>query len=75
MVEVSNSGYQLRFAVCLYVVDRTTGGVFKNDLRFFDEFSDACVWIRTHGSMYGGEGLDAKGVDRYFRIEKRYYII
>lgn len=75
MVEVSNSGYQLRFTVCLYIVDLTTGESTKTDLRFFDEFSDACVWIRTHGSAYGGGESDAKGNDRYFRIEKRYYIV
>lgn len=75
MIESSNSIFHLRFAVVLYDTDAVTNEVCKTDLRFFDECSDACIWIKKHGSMYGAREPGDKKIYRYFRIEKRYYII
>lgn len=75
MGESSNSIFHLRFAVVLYDTEIVPNEVCQTDLRYFDEFSDACIWIKTHGSMYADlEPGDTKK-HRYFRIEKRYYII
>lgn len=75
MREYSESITELRFTVILVDVDLTTDEVHKTDLRYFDEFSDACQWIKTHASLYGERSSVGKGVNRYFRIEKRYYVI
>lgn len=73
MKETSNSGTILRFAVTFTVVDLISNEEHKTVLGYFDEFSDACLWIREHGSMFASES-DCKGIGRYFRIEKRYYL-
>lgn len=75
MVESSNTIFHLRFAVVLYDTDIITNETRKTDLRYFDEFSDACIWIKMHGSMYAAREPGDKKIHRYFRIEKRYYII
>lgn len=75
MVESSNTIFHLRFAVVLYDTDIITNEVSATDLRYFDEFSDACIWIKMHGSMYAARESGDKKIHRYFRIEKRYYII
>lgn len=75
MVESSNSIFHLRFAVVLTDTDIVTNEVSKTDLRYFDEFSDACVWIKTHGAMYAAHESEDRKIHRFFRIEKRYYII
>lgn len=75
MVASSNSMFQLRFAVVLVDTNLVTNEVAKNDLRYFDEFSDACLWIKNHGSMYAVRESEGKKIRRYFRIEKRYYIL
>lgn len=75
MLESSNTILHLRFAVVLYDTDTVTNEVRKTDLRYFDEFSDACMWVKMHGSMYAAREPEDKKIHRYFRIEKRYYII
>lgn len=75
MVESLNSIFHLRFTVVLYDTDIVTNEVCKTDLRHFDEFSDACIWVKMHGSMYAARKPEDKEIHRYFRIEKRYYII
>lgn len=75
MVESSNCIFHLRFAVVLYDLDIVTNEVSKTDLRYFDEFSDACIWVKMHGSMYAAREPVDKKIHRYFRIEKRYYIM
>lgn len=75
MLENSNTIFHLRFAVVLYDTDIANNEVTKTDLRYFDEYSDACIWIKTHGSMYAAREPEDKKIHRYFRIEKRYYII
>lgn len=66
---------RLRFAVIIVDTDLNTGKVHKTDLRYFDDFSDACQWIKTHGSLYSEKEFGDKHVSRYFRIEKRYYLV
>lgn len=75
MVESSNSIFHLRFAVVLYDTGNAPNEVYQTDLRYFDEFSDACIWIKTHGSMYAAREPGDRKKHRFFRIEKRYYII
>ena len=75
MNESSKTVFSLRFAVVLADMDIRTGEVRKTDVRFFDEFSDACQWIRRNGALYAKDVSNDKKVNRYFRIEKRYYVI
>jgi len=75
MNETSESGTRLRFVVSITDVDITTNEEHKTNLRYFDEFSDACKWIKTHASMYSESKFGDKNINRFFRIEKRYYII
>lgn len=72
--ESLNTRFDLRFAVIIADTNLVTGETHKTDLKFFDEYSDACEWIKEHGSMYGKSESDKKGY-RFFRIEKRYYVI
>lgn len=73
--ESSGARFHFRYVVTFTVTDLTTNETYKTDLRCFDEFSDACVWIRDYGSAYARGKSGGKGTDRYFRIEKRYYLI
>lgn len=75
MKESSDIAFDPRYTVVLTDTDLITGEVCKTDLRFFDEFSDACVWIKNHGSMYASRESNYKKFNRFFRIEKRYYIV
>lgn len=75
MVESTNVIFHLRFVVILVDTNLVTKEVHKTELRFFDEFSDACQWIKVHGALYGKSSSDSESINRYFRIEKRYYII
>ena len=64
---------KLRYAVVLVDVDLSIDDVRQTDLRFFDEYCDAELWIKTNGSLYGVGNRPAK-ISRFFRIEKRYYL-
>lgn len=75
MNENTNCIFHLRFTVILVDTDLRTNEVHKHDLRYFDEFSDACQWIKTHGVLFKLSETESKTIARYFRIEKRYYII
>lgn len=75
MLESLDSIFHFRFAVVLYDVDIVSNEVSNTDLRYFDEFSDACLWLKMHGSMYAAREPGDKKIHRYFRIEKRYYVI
>ena len=75
MKESSDTEFELQFTVVLTDTDLVTGEVHKTDLRYFDEFSDACIWIKNHGAMYASRESNYKKFNRFFRIEKRYYIV
>lgn len=74
MMMKGNTGTQFkqRYAVVIVDADLNADTVNQADLRYFDEYWDAELWIRTYGSSYGGQKLK-DNIIRFFRIEKRYY--
>lgn len=64
---------KLQYAVILVDTNLETVGVCKSDLRYFDEYCDAELWIKTHGCLYACRKSDPR-ISRFFRIEKRYYL-
>lgn len=75
MEEFPETRTRMRFTVIIVDTDLITNKVHKTDLRYFDDFSDACQWIKTHGSLYSEKEFGDNHVSRYFRIEKRYYLV
>lgn len=74
MKEIPRIKLKPRYAVVLVDTNLITDAVCQADLRYFDEYCDAELWIKTHGSLYGGSELE-NTISRFFRIEKRYYPI
>lgn len=64
---------KLRYAVVLVDTNLETDEVCQSDLRYYDEYCDAELWIRTHGCLYACRKSDPRS-SRFFRIEKRYYL-
>lgn len=61
----------VRYAIIIVDTDISNGEVYSRDLRFYDEYCEAELWIRKYGGQYG---LDSSSkISRFFRIERRYY--
>lgn len=63
-----------RYTVVVVDTNHSTDEINQAALRYFDEYCDAELWVKTHGSLYGGRELDDE-ISRFFRIEKRYYLV
>ena len=61
----------VRYAVVIVDTDVSDGRTYSRDLRFYDDYCEAELWIRKYGGQYG-EGLSSE-ISRFFRIERRYY--
>lgn len=61
----------VRYAIVIVDTDVYNGEVHSRDLRFYDDYCEAELWIRKYGGEYG-KGLSNK-ISRFFRIERRYY--
>lgn len=61
----------VRYAVVIVDTDVSTGEVHSRDLRFYDDYCEAELWIRKYGGQYGKD-LSSE-ISRFFRIERRYY--
>lgn len=64
---------KLRYAVILVDTNLETGEVCTSDLRYYDEYCDAELWIKTQGRLYACRKSDPRS-SCFFRIEKRYYL-
>lgn len=71
--DFSKNDIKVRYAIIIVDTDVYSGEVHSRDLRFYDEYCEAELWIRKYGGQYG-VGLSSK-ISRFFRIERRYYPI
>ena len=70
-VDFPNDNVIVRYAIVIVDTDVVSGQVNSRDLRFYDEYCEAELWIRKYGGQYGVD-LSYK-ISRFFRIERRYY--
>lgn len=61
----------VRYAIVIVDADVSNGEVHSRELRFYDEYCEAELWIRKYGGQYA-LGSSSK-ISRFFRIERRYY--
>lgn len=70
-VDFPNNDIIVRYAVVIVDIDVSNGQVRSRELRFYDEYCEAELWIRKYGGQYG-KGVSNE-ISRFFRIERRYY--
>ena len=73
MSENSENGIKVRYAVILVDSDIRSDVSHQMVLKYFDDYCTAEMWIRENGHQYGLNLTDS--TSRFFRVEKRFYLI